>query len=70
MILYDNSEEMNVSIPVPGVEDCTGLRVRIRATNSAGTSEFSEIPLPGEYQYFSFRRRNVGCKISSIAGMQ
>lgn len=49
IIPYDHSEEMNFSIPVPGVEDCTGLRVQIRATNSAGISEFSEIPLPGEY---------------------
>lgn len=53
IIPYDHSEEMNLIIPVPGVEDCTGLRVQIKATNSAGTSEFSEIPLPGEYQYFS-----------------
>ena len=62
-IPYDHSEEVNFTIIVPGVEDCTGLRVQIRATNSAGMSQFSEgIPV-GEYtRNVEKRIWNVGCK--------
>ena len=41
-IPYDHSEEVNFTIIVPGVEDCTSLRLQIRARNSAGMSQFSE----------------------------